>query len=421
MTVPNLSLSILTLVDSAEHLAETYKSLVDQTSKDWQWLVVPTTAVEIPSRVLSDPRFRLVPPSPFAAAQGEVGCQVFAFEQATTSHVMELRQHELLHPQAVATMLNEIKASDADLLYADFVPLGADQVAGEYDSKYGWETYRVGSRNHTYRAIRSFEPEPSALHQAAYAPSMGLTWKRSVFLSLDGPDPNLGRAGRFDLLCRAYVAGFTFRSVRRCIVFSHHDPSVDRDPETEGRVSANHVYDIVHEWSSRQGLAMLHLGGGGAPAGFTSVGPGDVRLGLPFGEATVGCIRAFDFLGRLAPCSGPMCGHGGDAGPRCVVGVMNDLHRVLVPGGWIISETASSDGRGAFQNPTYTSFWNPNSFWYYSRRESADTVPGIDCRFQVSRVWQFYPSEWHEANHILHVHADLVALKGQRQPGICEI
>jgi len=50
---------------------------------------------------------------------------------------------------------------------------------------------------------------------------------------------------------------------------------------------------------------------------------------------------------------------------RCVVGLMNAIYRALVPGGCLLAATPSTDGRGAFQDPTHCSFWNiTDSFWY---------------------------------------------------------
>jgi SAM-dependent methyltransferase len=100
---------------------------------------------------------------------------------------------------------------------------------------------------------------------------------------------------------------------------------------------------------------------------------------------------------------------------------MNEIYRVLAPGGWLLSATPSTDGRGAFQDPTHCSFWNPNSFWYFVRQAQRQYVPGITARFQGTRIWQEYPSEWHKEHQILYVYADLVALKGQRQPGLVEV
>jgi len=100
---------------------------------------------------------------------------------------------------------------------------------------------------------------------------------------------------------------------------------------------------------------------------------------------------------------------------------MNDFYRVLAPGGFIISGTPSSDGRGAYQDPTHINYINQNSFWYYTDRNYSKYVPEITCRFQAARIWTEAPSEFHKNNDILYVYADLCALKGQHQPGACKI
>ena len=100
---------------------------------------------------------------------------------------------------------------------------------------------------------------------------------------------------------------------------------------------------------------------------------------------------------------------------------MNEFYRVLVPGGWLMTGTASTDGRGAFQDPTHQSYWNPNSFWYYTNQNYAKYVKGLTARFQDTRLWQAFPTTWHEENKIPYVFADLVAIKGQELPGIISI
>lgn len=45
---------------------------------------------------------------------------------------------------------------------------------------------------------------------------------------------------------------------------------------------------------------------------------------------------------------------------------MNEAWRVLKPGGELYLRIPSTDGRGAFQDPTHVSFWNMNSLYYYS-------------------------------------------------------
>lgn len=46
---------------------------------------------------------------------------------------------------------------------------------------------------------------------------------------------------------------------------------------------------------------------------------------------------------------------------------MNEIHRVLVPGGLVHIFVPTTDGRGAWQDPTHVSYWNRNSFLYFTK------------------------------------------------------
>jgi O-antigen biosynthesis protein len=81
--------------------------------------------------------------------------------------------------------------------------------------------------------------------------------------------------------------------------------------------------------------------------------------------------------------------------------------------------TPSTDGRGAFQDPTHVAFYNENSFWYYTESGYRDFVPGITAKFQSSRLETVFPAEWHRVHNVPYVRANLIALKGDlpRQGG----
>ena len=132
----------------------------------------------------------------------------------------------------------------------------------------------------------------------------------------------------------------------------------------------------------------------------------DITQGLPFETETVGAIRAFDFLEHIPHCRNSTCRH---EACYCVVGLINDIHRVLIPGGEFYSMTPSTSGRGAFQDPTHCSFWNANSFWYYMKEQQARFVPGITARFN-GHVYESYPSAWHRQHHIPYVYANLTKI-----------
>ena len=73
---------------------------------------------------------------------------------------------------------------------------------------------------------------------------------------------------------------------------------------------------------------------------------------------------------------------------------MNETWRVLKPGGKAEIIVPTTEGPGAFQDPTHISFWNRNSFWYFEsrnlyRERFADSY-GIAAKFRVVAEDQTY-------------------------------
>jgi len=95
----------------------------------------------------------------------------------------------------------------------------------------------------------------------------------------------------------------------------------------------------------------------------------DLDKPWPWETSSVHYIRAIDIFEHL----------------RDSIHTMNEAYRVLKPGGILEILVPSTDGRGAFQDPTHVSFWNVHSFSYYSRGKGgrAHLYPHlINCDFQ---------------------------------------
>ncbi|MEB3355557.1 MAG: glycosyltransferase [Synechococcales bacterium] len=75
----------------------------------------------------------------------------------------------------------------------------------------------------------------------------------------------------------------------------------------------------------------------------------DLNKKFPFEDSTVDELRAYDAIEHLVDR----------------IHTMNEIWRVCKPGAKVDIFVPSSDGRGAFQDPTHVSFWNINSFKYY--------------------------------------------------------
>lgn len=171
-----------------------------------------------------------------------------------------------------------------------------------------------------------------------------------------------------------------------------------------------YIYPLVEKWCALNKLRKIDLCGGfDSPPGYESVDlqNGSIQTDLngkwPFEDGSVGLFRAHDALEHL----------------KDPIHAMKEAFKCLVPNGWLLTSTPSTDGRGAFQDPTHVSFWNSNSFWYYCKATQARYI-GMPVRFQLNRIMNFYPSEFHKLHNIVYVKADLLKFEG-RTPGIIEI
>jgi len=79
---------------------------------------------------------------------------------------------------------------------------------------------------------------------------------------------------------------------------------------------------------------------------------------------------------------------------------MNELWRVLKPGGVARIKVPTTDGAGAWSDPTHISHWNRPSFWYYTdgdaHRERFGKAYGVEARFRPTyehvHHWQGIPT-----------------------------
>jgi glycosyltransferase involved in cell wall biosynthesis len=421
-----LKFSVFTPTHDAKFLLETYGSLKAQTFPDWEWVIAPNNGANLAGELLEDRRIRIVPSPAWMNAQGVGALKRFTCDQCEGDYLVELDHDDMLLPNA----LEKVAESDAEFIYSDAAQFRANGEYQLYGKEYGWEHYSHREGDKVHQCNRSFDVNASSMHQIFYAPDHVRVWKADTYHKVGGHDANLGVCDDFDLVIRTYLSGATFHHIQECLYLYRiradgSNTWLKRNAEIQTKqheLSNKYTQALVYEWCQRAGLPKLDLGGAtGCPEGFIAAdlkNGYDLRKKWPFGDASIGVIRAYDFLEHIPHCRDSSCKH---EPPYCTVGVMNEIYRVLVPGGWLLSATPSTDGRGAFQDPTHCSFWNPNSFWYYTRAQQRQYVPGITARFQRTRVWQEHPSDWHKEHNLLYVYADLVALKGQRQPGICEV
>jgi SAM-dependent methyltransferase len=82
------------------------------------------------------------------------------------------------------------------------------------------------------------------------------------------------------------------------------------------------------------------------------------KVPWPWNDDSVDEVFVQDGLEHLFPL-------GITAGQRNIVVVLAEIHRILKPGGVAEIIVPSTDGPGAFQDPTHVTYWNRNTFLYF--------------------------------------------------------
>ena len=94
----------------------------------------------------------------------------------------------------------------------------------------------------------------------------------------------------------------------------------------------------------------------------------DLNALWPWADNSIDYIRAYDIVEHLTS----------------PIHTMNEAWRVLKPFGAMEILVPSTDGRGAFQDPTHVSFWNANTFAYFTREGAKTDYSSIVGTFEVT-------------------------------------
>ncbi|MEU3343811.1 glycosyltransferase [Streptomyces sp. NPDC006700] len=403
--------SVFTPSHQPRFLDECLKTLQAQTCADWEWIVLLNNGARWRPEQADD-RVRV------EIADGISGVGAAkrrACELARGEVLVELDHDDLLAKACLAELGKAFDAHpDAVLVYSNTAQITEDgkRDNSRFNEAHGWkfEDVRVDGRK-LLQAV-SMEPTPHNVSYIWYAPNHVRAFRKVSYEKAGGYDASRTVLDDQDLMCRLFHVG-DFHHIDRCLYLQRmHPANTQRDPEINAHIQRETValYDKYIEanalaWSGRRGLLALDLGAAHRkPPGYLGVDqyPGEGvdivatlpgKLDLP--DNSVGLMRAVDFLEHV-PAKVPL---------------INELYRLLAPGGMLLTMTPSSDGRGAYQDPTHVAYYNENSFWYYTDNQYRTFVPEIQARFQSSRLVTYFPSEWHSRNNISYVVANLIAMK----------
>lgn len=404
-----MTFSIFTPVHptSVPFLLDAWDSLMRQTYTDWEWVIVPNGGVELPPAVLTDSRIRVVPATDTLVGVGAL--KRFACAQSRGDVLVELDADDLLMPTALFELAVVFKKPEIVFAYSNDASFDSVTWHSEgYSACFGWITRDIEWQGHALKELVAWDPSAHMMRMVYWAPDHVRAWRRSAYEAIGGHDASLIVGDDHDLCCRTYLhAGMAgMAHIDQCLYLYrvHAANSVKTfNAQIQEQTLRNYLRysrELAVRWARDHQLRCLDLGGRfNAWSGFETVDLQDAAVVTdlngpwPFDDSSVGVIHASHVFEHL----------------KDSIHTMNEAFRVLAPGGFLFIDVPSTDGRGAFQDPTHVSFWNENSIRYYTNEQYAQFIrPAFTGRFQNLRTVTYDPFK---DPTVPVVQADLVALK----------
>jgi hypothetical protein len=403
-----VKISIFTPTHDTKFLMDAYNSIKNQDF--YEWIVVYNNGA-VPIE-FNDSRVKSfhVPLAPEWVGP----LKAYACEQATGDILLELDHDDLLTPIAIEEVKIAFEDDSIGFVYSNTIHATGDfNKVKRFDECYGWKYRTINYNGNELDEHISFEPSPDCVSRIWFAPNHLRAFRKSVYDEIGGYNKGMRILDDLDLMCRLYQVTRFKHIDKGLYIYRVHGENTWLRYNAEIQENVYRIYDeyierLVSAWAGFEGLKRLDLGGQidkWKDYETVDMKDADIICDLnekwPFGDNTVGVIRAYDIFEHL----------------KDPIHTMKECARVLVPGGWLLCKVPSTDGRGAFQDPTHKSFWNENSFHYYTKSLKARYL-NTPVRFQSPRL---YTTEMNNEK-TCYVIAHLINLKdGYRPPGLVEI
>lgn len=394
------------------YLQELYESLVAQTYENWEWILWLNGKFDrkkLSAEIENDERVKIYQ---CKEKNPNVGFHKNkAFHLGTGDILVEVDHDDMITPDCLEELNKAYQDQEIGFVYSDAAIYDDNFVP--YLAEHGWTYYHYKFRDKNLCVMNSWRPTSQALSYIWYAPDHVRSWRKSVYQSIGGHNVELGICDDHELMIRTYLNTKMYHIQKPLYIYRVYGDNtyLERNAQIQTKtvdLYYEYGYQLAEKDAEERGLLKVDIGGGLYPRpGYVTIDQEgaditcDLNDGIPLPDNSVGVLNASHVLEHL----------------RDPIKSMREIHRVLAHGGWAMIEVPSTDGRGAFQDPTHVSFWNEHSFWYYTNKQKADFIRNYDIRFQTYRL-----NTWEMAPHIPVVTAWLTSIKDEeRFPGILGI
>ncbi|NDG29188.1 methyltransferase domain-containing protein [bacterium] len=415
--------SIITPTHSIKNipfLVELYQSIVSQTYTNWEWILYLNGEIKLdnlPKPILQNKKIKKYY---YDGDNTNVGfLKNLAFNTGEGDILVEADHDDILTDNCLEKLNIAYQDQEAGFVFSDNATYHMQDKFTPYNELWGWTHKLYNHNGKNLFAMNSFEPSSHSVGYIWYAPDHVRSWRASVYKELGGHNPELSICDDHELMIRTYLKTKFVRIPEVLYIYrvTGENTWLERNKDiqiTTVKLFNQYAQQLAERDADKNKLLKVDLGGGiNKRKGYVSIDLHDADIefnlnqGIPLPDNSVGVINASHVIEHL----------------HDKTYTMKEIHRVLAHGGWAFIEVPSTDGRGAFQDPTHVSYWNENSFLYYTNSYLANFIRNKDIRFQEFRRETWFPNEWLKKMNVCVTTWWGVAVKegGRRLPHRLEI
>lgn len=390
----NYKFSIITPTHSIKNipfLKKLYESIVYQTYVNWEWILYlngPISINDLPQSILKNNKVKTFY---YDGDNTNVGfLKNLAFNSGTGDILVEADHDDILVETCLEKLNEAYQDQQYGFVYSDNANYHMQDKFVPYNEAWGWTHRLYNYEGKNLFAMNSFEPSSHSVGYIWYAPDHVRSWRTSVYKEVGGHNPELSICDDHELMIRTYLKTEFKRIPEVLYIYriTGENTWLERNQAiqtTTVQLFNQYAQLLAEKDADKRNLLKVDLGGGiNSRPGYLTIDIQDADInvnlddGIPLPDNSVGVINASHVIEHL----------------HDKTFTMKEIHRVLAHGGWAFIEVPSTDGRGAFQDPTHVSYWNENSFLYYTNSYLANFIRNKDIRFQEFRRETWFPNDW---------------------------
>jgi len=312
-----MKISIITPTNNPVYLKQLEETVLAQTYQDWEWVILLNNGAHYQGS--DDPRIRVKHYPGTCRAVGRL--KKAASDICTGEVIAEVDHDDMITPDCLQKLAEAFADPEVGFAYSDNAKLLENAVFTPYLREAGWEYKFFEWKGQKLYSMICQPLYPGRLGYIWFAPDHIRAWSKSVYDSIGGHNEEMEICDDQELMHRLYMAT-RFRYIPEVLYIyriSGHNTWMKRDTEIQElnmRLYDRHINNLAERFAEINGLEIIDL------EDYVTADPC-----IDCNDDKAGVVYAYGIIDKA---------FNRDA-------LMKEIHRVLAPGGLLISESKGGE------------------------------------------------------------------------------